>query len=199
MGPPTWGSCSRSLGLRPAHVMHASPAEDIACQQRLYFPFIQRLCLVVLLWLLKAPACPECCCTPWPAVPLHDGVPLFAAGQMCWDGCMVVAGTACCCETLAWSSSCFGSRTDCQHVCHHLMSSTGGPAGFLKCKSQLQCDVHPFSFFFFSLPSCFNSNVLSMLSLCKTTGLGALLELLCAMDAEDTSCTGSQTSAAVCC
>lgn len=84
--------------------------------------------------------------------------------------------------------------------------TTLGPAqeaqqGFLKYKSQLHCDAHPFSFVFFSLPSCFNSNILSMLSLCKITGLGALLEFLCAMDmeAEDASCTGSQTSAAACC
>lgn len=133
MGPPMWGSCSRSLGLCPAHVMLTSPAEDIACQQCLYFPFIQRLCLVVFPWLLKARACPECCCTPSPAVPLRDDVPLFAAGQMCWDGCMVVAGTAGCCGTsLAWSSSCSGSWTDCQHVCHHLRSSTGSPAGIPK-------------------------------------------------------------------
>lgn len=83
----------------------------------------------------------------WLAALLLGNMPLFASNQACWDGCTAVAGTAGCCGTLLTPGcGCFGSWTGCQGVCHHLRSNTGLPAGFLKCKLQLQCDTYPLFF-----------------------------------------------------
>lgn len=151
MGRPAQGSCSRRLGLRPARVINTNPARG-------------RYLLAVLLFsetLLREKASSsyplldtESPCVSrvtasylWLAALLLDDMPLVAPNQARWGGCTAVAGTAGCCGTLLTPGcGCFGSWTGCQGVCHHLRSNTGLPAGFLKCKLQLQCDTYPLFF-----------------------------------------------------
>lgn len=149
MGHPAQGSCSRRLGLRPARVINV-PARGRHLLVPLFFETLLHPNALSGCPLLDA----ESPCVSrvtasylWLAALLLGDMPLFASNQACWDGCPAGAGTAACCGTLLTPGcGCFGSWTGCQGVCHHLRSNTGLPAGFLKCKLQLQCDTYPLFF-----------------------------------------------------